>query len=193
MMPIAPRSRIRLIVYFYILFIPLQLWAGGKAIEKEYISSKDYISSIFGTDTIKNSIKPRILWITKDIRPNVVKILRRPNFPLRYRYYKRGQRTVWILNEIGKVMPITTAITIDNNIIIDLTVLTYRESHGSEIRFPAYTNQFNNIRLTEKMGLSKSINGISGATLSTNAIKKVGRLALYLHSIVMEKNVAKTK
>ena len=188
-MSVFSRSRFNIIVYFYFLLVPFQLWASNNAVEKEYISSKDYISSSFGADIVK----PRILWITKDIRPEVIKILRRSNFPLRYRYYKKGQRSVWVLNETGKVMPITTAITIENDMIIDLTVLTYRESHGSEIRFPAYTNQFNNTKLTEKMTLSKPINGISGATLSTNAMKKVSRLALYLHSVVMKKNVTSAK
>lgn len=188
-MSIASQLRLGLLVSLYILFAPVILWAEASTDENIYIKSKDYISSRFGVE----AIKPRILWVTKDIRPGVIKILRRSNFPLRYRYYKKDRRTVWILNEIGKTMPITTAVTIENDIIIDLTVLTYRESHGAEIRFPAYTNQFHNARLTEKMGLSKSINGISGATLSTNAMKKVGRLALFLHSKVMEKDEPTTK
>ncbi|MCF8474176.1 MAG: FMN-binding protein [Emcibacter sp.] len=149
------------------------------------MKTDDYIVAALG----KPDIQPEILWVTRDIKPEITKILQRSNFPLRYRFYRQNNRTVWILDEIGKVMPITTGITIENNAIINLTVLAYRESHGSEIRFPAYSNQYNTVYLTEDMNLSQPINGISGATLSTNAMKRVSRLALYLHKKVMEKNV----
>jgi len=164
-----------------LLFFPFHLRANEQT---EYLSTDTYISAAF----VQKPATPGILWATGDIRTDIATILRRKKFPLRYRYYRQGNRTVWILNEIGKVMPITTGVTIEDRKIIDLTVLIYRESHGSEIRFPAYSNQFNNVELTKKRRLSKPINGISGATLSTNAMKKVSRLALYLHKIVMEED-----
>jgi Na+-transporting NADH:ubiquinone oxidoreductase subunit NqrC len=37
------------------------------------------------------------------------------------------------------------------------------------------------------MRLDRHIDGISGATLSVNAINKLSRLALYLHQQVMQK------
>jgi len=170
-----------LIILSYLIFSPAFLWAEN---DKEYVKTTDYISAALGAMPEKSSV----IWITKDIRPDIIKILRRSNFPLRYRYYRRGNHTVWILDEIGKVMPITTGVTIEDGKIIDLTVLTYRESHGSEIRFPAYSNQYNSVTLTNGLHLSKPINGISGATLSTNAMKRVSRLALYLHNKVLEKD-----
>ncbi len=186
--------RILLSLYF-LLMITLPSWAyensasenssSENSAQENYMKIDDYIVAALG----KSDIQPEIIWVTRDIKPEISKILQRSIFPLRYRFYRQGNRTVWILDEIGKVMPITTGITIENNTIINLTVLTYRESHGSEIRFPAYSNQYNTVYLTEDMNLSQPINGISGATLSTNAMKKVSRLALYLHKKVMEKNV----
>lgn len=186
--------RILLSLYF-LLMITLPSWAyensasenssSENSAQENYMKIDDYIVAALG----KSDIQPEIIWVTRDIKPEISKILQRSIFPLRYRFYRQGNRTVWILDEIGKVMPITTGITIENNAIINLTVLTYRESHGSEIRFPAYSNQYNTVYLTEDMNLSQPINGISGATLSTNAMKKVSRLALYLHKKVMEKNV----
>lgn len=170
------------------LFAPSAFGAQAAANAENNQTTADYIATALG----KKPIKPSLLWVTKELKPTVKKILRRSNFPLRYRYWQAGNRTVWILNEIGKILPITTGITIEDGKIIDLTVLIYRESHGSEIRFPAYRNQFNNVTLDEKLRLSKPINGISGATMSTNAMKKVSRLALYLHTKVLEKD-AKTQ
>jgi len=177
------------IIFTLLLLSPSSLSAGAAASHTEYQKTGDYISAAFaGQPAVQG-----ILWITRDIKPGVTKILQRKNFPLRYRYHRMGNRTVWILNEIGKVMPITTGITIEEDKIIDLTVLTYRESHGSEIRFPAYSNQYNAVQLNKNLRLSKAINGISGATLSTNAMKKVSRLALYLHNKLLEKDVPTTE
>lgn len=163
---------------------PCSLWA-GQATEQQYQKTHDYISKAFGGE----SIPSQVLWVTKDLRPDLKTILHRDKFPLRYRYYQQNNRTVWILNEIGKILPITTGVTIEDGKIINLTVLTYRESHGSEIRFPAYSRQYNAAALTNDLRLSNTINGISGATLSSNAMKRVSRLALYLHKKVMEKYV----
>lgn len=173
-------------LFLLLLSGPTLLWTNPAAAEETYMKAGNYIAAALG----KKPEKPGILWITKDIKPIVTRILRRQRSPLRYRYYRRGNRTVWILNIIGKTLPITTGITIEGGKVIDVTVLTYRESHGSEIRFPAYSHQFINVGLTKKLFLSKPINGISGATLSSNAMKKIVRLALYLDSRVMKKNVA---
>ncbi len=182
--------RVLLFILLSLLMLcPFPVWAKGEPIEENYVKATDYISTALG----KKPEKPGVIWITKDIRPDIRVILRKKIFPLRYRYYRNEDRTVWILAVVGRTMPITAGITIEAGKILDLTVLTYRESRGSEIRFPAYSNQFNDAELTEKLRLSKPINGISGATMSTNAMKKASRLALYLHNKVLEKDVSSTK
>lgn len=172
-------------ILFFLMAMPSLPLAAAATSEETYLKTDDYITAALG----EKPEKPGILWVSVDMRPTLKKILQRKAFPLRYRYWRKGPRTVWIINEIGKVLPITTGLTIEQGKIIDLTVLTYRESHGSEIRFPAYSNQFTGASLTDKLRLSKPINGISGATLSTNAMKKVSRLALYLHKNLLEENV----
>lgn len=180
----------RLLFIFLSLLVlsPPLLWAKAP-IEENYLKVEDYISAALAT----KPEKPKVIWITKSIKDDIRAILRKKVFPLRYRYYRHNNRTVWILNVVGRTMPITAGITIEGGRIIDLTVLTYRESRGSEIRFPAYSNQFNDVELNDKLRLSKPINGISGATMSTNAMKKASRLALYLHNKVLEKDAAPTK
>jgi hypothetical protein len=176
-------KRLLISIFFLTLLPPLAV-AKKVAIEENYLKTTDYIVAALGA----KPDKPGIIWVTRDLKPQIKKILRKKVFPLRYRYYRQGNRTVWILNVVGRTMPITTGITIEGGRIIDLTVLTFRESRGSEVRFPAFKNQFNDIALTEKLRLSKPINGISGATMSSNAMKKASRLALYLNSKLMEKD-----
>jgi len=57
-------------------------------------------------------------------------------------------------------------------------VLIFRETRGGEVRYPFFTDQFAGIMLGRDTLLSREIDGISGATLSVNALVKLTRLAL---------------
>jgi len=124
--------------------------------------------------------KPSRLWVTKPLRAEARAILERDFDQLRVRYWRAGSRTVWILEEIGKERPITTGLTVDDNVLTDVRVLIYRESRGWEVRYPYFTNQFSGARLTDENELDREIDGISGATMSVRALTKLARLALLL-------------
>ncbi len=128
--------------------------------------------------------EPKILWITRKLKPAVREILDRDLGQLRVRYWARARRTVWVLDEIGKTKPITTGIVIEDGRIEQLKPLVYRESHGWEVRYPFFTDQFKGMSLTDKAKLNGQVDGISGATLSVGALKRLARLALYLDSQV---------
>ena len=100
---------------------------------------------------------------------------------LRLKYWKKGDRTASILEEIGKERLITAGFVINNNKIESINVLAFRESRGWEVRYPFFTDQFSNASLGEDNLLDRHIDGISGATLSVRAMKKMARLALMLH------------
>ena len=100
---------------------------------------------------------------------------------LRIKYWKKDDRSAWILEEIGKERPITAGIVINDNKIELITVLAFRESRGWEVRYPFFTDQFSDAALKENKQLDRHIDGISGATLSVNAMTKMARLALFLH------------
>lgn len=126
--------------------------------------------------------RAEFLWIKKEMRPTIDKILAHGGFrPLRVRYWRAGGRTVWILDEIGKYKPITTGIIVKGDAIERLKVLIYRESHGWEVRHDFFTDQFRGLTLDDHNGLNQRIDGISGATLSVKAIRNLARLALYFH------------
>lgn len=102
----------------------------------------------------------------------------------RIRYWKKGNRVVYILDDIGKTRPITIGYVVENNRIISNKVLIYRESHGSEVSRGYFNKQLNGVSLTSKGSLSKDPRNIAGATLSVRTMKRTSRIALYLQSLL---------
>ncbi len=115
------------------------------------------------------------------MRPRVNEIMGHAYRRLRVRYWRRDDRTAWILEEIGKVKPITTGVVVRAGALERVKVLIYRETHGWEVRHPFFTDQFKGLTLGNGKRLNERIDGISGATLSVSALTRLGALALYLH------------
>ncbi len=146
-----------------------------------YLTPAEFVQTTFG----KAAIKPEVLWLSTDIQ-NSIKAILGHNYPtLRLRYWQQQQRTAWVLEEVGKEKPITLGIVVNDGKIEQLKVLIFRESRGGEIRYPFFTKQFKDLMLDQSMHLNGHIDGISGATLSVRASKKLARLALYLHKQVL--------
>jgi len=120
------------------------------------------------------------IWLDQEKKKVISEFLQHSPTFIRVKYWQQGSKTAWILHEVGKSKPITIGIVIENSKIQQLKVLTFRESRGWEVKHDFFTQQFDNISLNEKLQLSSSIDGISGATLSVRALKKVARVALYL-------------
>lgn len=141
-----------------------------------YQAPSDFISDAFDG----SPPKVQTLWITKNIRHEVEEILGHDFRGMRTRYWAQGQRSAWILEEIGKEKPITTGIIVNQGKIEQLRVLIFREERGSEVRYPFFYQQFDGATLVDEHQLDRHIDGISGATLSVRALKKLSRLALFL-------------
>jgi len=124
---------------------------------------------------------PKVIWLSQTIKKKMVDILSHPYRGLRLRYWGKGQRTVWILNEIGKERPITIGVVVQTGKLKQVSILAFRESRGGEVRYPAFTDQFQGAMLNNDQRLNKTIDGISGATLSVRAVEKTARIALFLH------------
>lgn len=124
---------------------------------------------------------PQVVWLTGELRERAKAILGHPPDTLRVRYWARDGRSVWILEEIGKEKPITTGYVVEDGAIRNVKVLIYRETRGWEVRYPFFTDQFNDATLSSDLELDTQIDGISGATLSVSALKRLARLALLLH------------
>lgn len=126
--------------------------------------------------------EPNILWLSGERKPVVRQLLGHDYSALRLRYWCQAGRSAWILDEIGKELPITVGIIIENSYIKNLRVMTYRENRGGEVATPAFTDQFINAELEESNKLDVRIDGISGATLSVQSLTRLASMALFLHS-----------
>lgn len=124
--------------------------------------------------------KPEAIWLTGTLGEQVSEILGHRPPQLRLRYWREDDRSVWVMNEIGKEKPITVGVSINEQRIDQLRVLIYRESRGWEVKFPFFTDQFHSAQLNGGSELDRSIDGISGATLSVHALTKLARIALLL-------------
>ena len=72
---------------------------------------------------------------------------------------------------IGKFELIDYAVGIGNDgNIRNIEILAYRESHGYEVRLPAWRKQFVGKTKTDKLRVSEDIASISGATMSATHI-----------------------
>lgn len=158
-------------------FIFLALFVSNSIFAQEiYQTPEDFLNKTF-----QNGIpEPRLLWLTGERQKVAEQILGHKATMLRVRYWKNGEKSVWILDEIGKDEPITTGVVISQNKIDLIKVLIFRESRGWEVRHSFFTDQFKDLFLESDYNLNKKIDGISGATLSVNALRKIAQLALYL-------------
>jgi len=161
------------------LIILLSLFVTQTAVNAEstYLEPSKFIDESFSGQTPS----PKVIWIKEDLKKQIENILAHKYKSLRVRYWIKEERSVWILEEIGKTRPITTGIVIDKDKINQINVLVFRESRGWEVRHPFFTKQFIDIGLRNNNKLTKEIDGISGATLSVRALTKLARVALLLN------------
>ncbi|MDA0707522.1 MAG: FMN-binding protein [Proteobacteria bacterium] len=172
----------KIIIYFILFFsasiISLNAQSTYAPAERVYKKTTDYVKDAFpNQEPEKESI-----WVYGSLRESLKSTLEDTNnIPARYHYWKNGNKTVWILEDIGKTQPIKTGVTVEDGSIIDISVLVYRETRGSEIQNRNHRAQYLGARLDDDNDLDKPINGISGSTLSANSMKRMGRAALILH------------
>lgn len=103
-------------------------------------------------------------------------------------YWRADGKTVWILEAKGKSNTIRTGYVISKGRIEKSEVLVYRERRGRQLRTPAFLKQFTGASLTRDQKLDRSIDGITGATISTGIMINTARLALYLEASPLNKN-----
>lgn len=104
------------------------------------------------------------------------------------RIARRGDQTLGVVvvdDVIGKFERITYAVGIDpSGAIRGIEVLSYRESHGGEIRLAAWRDQFVGKTAASAIELGDDIAGISGATLScshvTEGVRRIVRIVAML-------------
>ena len=158
--------------------------AGSDEHAGRYIETDAYVASAFTAEVPPAST----LWIGGELRTNVEQALGHRFAALRVRYWDDGITSVWILDEIGKELPITIGVTVRAAKIMNVRVLEFRESRGWEVRYPFFTDQFNEVRLDSDGDLDRNIDGITGATLSVGAVTRIARVALIFDGFIRNEN-----
>ena len=76
-------------------------------------------------------------------------------------------------NSLGKSMPITFLVVFTTDGKIRYTqIVKYREPYGGEISSLSWTSQFMGMSNESEFKMGKTIDGISGATISTHSVTK---------------------
>jgi len=145
---------------------------------KVYQQPADFVKAQFGGTVPKAGVQT----LTAAMQTRISKMNGGKYGATRVRYWSKGDKTVYILNDIGKTQPITTGYVIEAGKLTTVKVLIYRESHGSEVRNTYFTKQFKTVTLGANGRLSKKPRNIAGATLSVRSLTRMARVALFLHS-----------
>jgi len=172
------KRKANLIGWLLLLMLSQQAQARGSYQTPEAFLKQQFNETIPASD---------VIWMKGEVKQRVKTILGHDYIGLRIRYWHEADRTAWVLEEIGKEEPITFGVIVKQGKIERIRVLTYRESRGGEIRYPAFTRQFDNASLQGDK-LDRHIDGISGATLSVWAMTKIAKLALYLDEITRQQS-----
>ena len=87
-------------------------------------------------------------------------------------------------------MPITfLTIFNENEEVVDVTVIKYREAYGGEVGRRSWLNQFINYSDTSNYKIGTGISGISGATISVHSVSKgIHKLTLIINDIIKKLN-----
>ena len=142
-----------------------------------YETREEFLNRAFGD----SPPEPAVTWLSGERKSTVRQLLGHDYAALRLRYWCQSGRSAWVLDEIGKELPITVGVVVDEDHIQSLRVMTYRENRGGEVATPAFTDQFFGAALEQYGSLDTTIDGISGATLSVKALTRLAAVALFLH------------
>ncbi len=107
---------------------------------------------------------------------------RYPGFSISY--WQQSNRRVWALRARGKHGFVHAGLVTQEGRLVQIKVLSSKEQRGRMIETPRFLDQFSGAGLKDGVKLDQRIDGISGATYSVNAVKKMARVALYLDSLV---------
>ncbi len=172
----------KLLFAYIALSILLSTQSTSAFAETEYQSPQAFIEEALAGEVPK----PSKLWLVKARAEKAEKILGHQPYQRVQKYWQQGNKTVWILQEIGKVEFITAGFVVEDGKMADMRVLVYRESHGAEVRYKAFLQQYKGAMLKENAFLDRAIDGISGATLSVRSMTRMARLALYYDQLTRE-------
>ncbi len=167
-----------------VLMLALSLPVGAYD-ETEYTKPEDFLAKVYGSNVPGISLMP----LRGETRKRAEAALGHDYSGMRLRYWNQDGTTAWIIDEKSKDMPMTIGIGVSpEGEVSVLELLVYREPRGGEIHQAAFRDQYLGVNLSAEDALSKDVDGITGATLSVDAMNRVVAMALVLHQSVVAKD-----
>jgi len=173
------------------LFFSSTIFSSAALGKGVYQTVPEFLTEVFAPEEPQQEY----LWLTPELKTSAGGIMKHRVRGLRVRYWRLGVKTAWVMEEIGKELPITIGVVVNQDSITQnsasqghveqVKILAFRESRGWEVRYSAFTAQYLDAKMTSEKKLDTHIDGITGATLSVRAVTKVATLALFYHQQVM--------
>lgn len=131
---------------------------------------------------------PTTLMLSNQDKQELQQVFGRTFPQSRVRYWKDGEKWVWVFDDIGKkgYVPTTCGFIIANNQVEKIKVLIYRESRGEQVGEDSFLNKFIGAK-NNNGNLSVSIDNIAGATLSVKMMERMALTSLSLTKIASRK------
>ena len=121
---------------------------------------------------------PSVLKVQGDDANMATQLLGSPYPSATAHYWRRGGRSLWILEARGKTHVFTTGFVVEDKKIVATEIIAYHGARGRGVLSKRFTRQFLGLNLKKGNRLSKRVHGITGATISSKAMINTARLAL---------------
>lgn len=171
-----------------VLSVPALIVQAAPAMAKDYLSVEQAQHVLFPD---ASSFLPFAITLEKAQLARIKKLAGVPQHsanPRIWRALQGGRMAGWFIVDevVGKHEFITyaTAISSDGH-VQGVEILSYRESHGGEVRNPKWRALFRGKALSDPFRLNKDIPNISGATLSCRNITDGVKRLLALHAVAL--------
>ena len=172
---------------WHAFFVPVAVLAGPTAYATDYLTVAQaqeqlFPGAQFGEQTLKFSGEQRD-------RIKAAAGVRQRNDEMKvWRAEKNGKLQGWLMVDevIGKHEFITYATGIaPNGSVVGVEVLSYRETHGGQIRDAAWRQRFFGKTLADPFKLDEDVPNISGATLSCRNVTDGVKRLLAIHKLFL--------
>jgi len=183
-----PHCRARRSLLRSLGILPLLAFASSKAsaadlidVYTTYQTPDAFINEAFAPGTPP---APKVLDLDGSKQDQVSSVFGKPYPQSRLRYWRASGRSAWIFDDIGKdgYVPTTCGFLISNATIIHARVLIYRESRGQQVAEPSFLKQLIGAHAAGP-GIDRSVDNISGATLSVKMMQRMARTAILFDAI----------
>lgn len=127
---------------------------------------------------------PKVMVLDAATQARVAAVFGRAYPQTQIRYWRANGRSAWILDDLGKAgYQLTTSGFVVKDQAIDFArVLIYRESRGEQVGEPSFLKKLAGAKLAGAK-IDRSVDNISGATLSVKMMERMAAAALVLDAM----------